>query len=98
LEYPRLLASFRDGVVLYVRFNKHDQHSYSILFSESELDRCRFDNFDEKWLVSSKPHHFHPRMDKQAFKSPMNGNLDDDLPVLCRFLRTGLLYSKEHRF
>jgi hypothetical protein len=97
-QYPRLVASFRDGIVLYVRFNKYDQYSYSILIAESELDRCRFDNFDDKWLVPSKPHHFHPRMNNQAFKSPMNGNLDDDFPALCNLLRTGCLFSKNHRF
>ncbi len=97
-QYPRLVASFRDGIVLYVRFNEHGQYSYSILFSESELDRCRFDNFDDNWLVSSRPHHFHPRMSKQGFKSPMKGDPDDDLPLLLKLLRNGKLYSKEQRF
>jgi hypothetical protein len=97
-QYPRLVASFRDGTVLYVRFNEHGQYSYSILFSESELDRCRFDNFDDKWLVPSKPHHFHPRTSKQGFKSPMKGDPDDDIPLLLNLLRNGVLYSIEQRF
>nr|MDO8110652.1 DUF6516 family protein [Candidatus Sigynarchaeota archaeon] len=97
-QYPRLVASFRDGIVLYIRYNDHNQYSYSILFSGSELDRCRFDNFDDKWNVPSKPHHFHPRSLKQGFKSQMSGDPDKDMVILCQAMKKGVLYSKNCRF
>lgn len=33
------------------------KYSYTIIFSKFELDRCRFDNYDDRWEVSTKPHH-----------------------------------------
>jgi len=97
-QYPRLVATFRDGIMMYVRYNEHGQYSYSIIFSGSELDRCRFDNFDDTWNVASKPNHFHPRTDKSAFNSPMQGDPEADLPVLSQAIKSGILYSKNCRF
>jgi len=71
--YNQLHLVFLDGVHLYVVYNNHGQYSYSIIFSKLELDRCRFDNYDEHWNVSSRPHHFHPRKKKDAIESIMKG-------------------------
>ena len=35
-----------------------------------------------EWDVSTKPNHFHPRMDKMGYSSPMIGDHDIDLPCL----------------
>jgi hypothetical protein len=98
VQYPRLVVTLRDGIVIYIRYNDHGQYSYSILFSTSELDRCRFDNFDEKWDVTSKPHHFHPRAVKMGITSPMHGDPEKDMPVLCQAIKDGVLFSKNCRF
>ncbi len=39
-----------------------------------KLDRCRFDNYDDKWNTITRPNHFHPRFVKEGFKSPMIGH------------------------
>jgi hypothetical protein len=74
------------------------QYGYSILFSASELDRCRFENFDKKWDVTSKPHHFHPRAAKTGITSLMKGDPENDMPVLCQAIKDGVLFSKDYNF
>ena len=51
-KLARIFLSLRDGTQIYIRYNNHDQYSYSIIFSAIDLDRCRFDNYDDKWKVS----------------------------------------------
>ena len=50
-----------DGIEIYIIYNNHGQYGYNILFSNLDLDRCRFDNYDDRWDVDSRPHHFNPR-------------------------------------
>ncbi|MHA1917045.1 MAG: toxin-antitoxin system TumE family protein [Candidatus Ranarchaeia archaeon] len=52
-----------------MRYNDFDEYSYQIMFSHKSLDRARFDNYDDKWKVSTRPHHFHPRNKKNAISS-----------------------------
>ncbi len=59
-NYQQLHIVFHDGINLYIVYNNYGEYSYSIIFSKLELDRCRFDNYDNCWDVSSRPHHFHP--------------------------------------
>ena len=90
--------SLRDGTQIYIRYNNHNQYSYSIIFSAIDLDRCRFDNYDDKWDVSTRPNHFHPRFNKIGFSSPMNGKPDNDLQLLYELIITKKLISKDFRF
>ena len=38
------------------------------------------------WEVNSKPHHFHPRGEKIAFESSMNGDPKHDISILLKEL------------
>lgn len=91
-------CNLKDGSVLDVNYNKHDQYSYNLIFSSIKYDRARFDNFDDKWNVSTSPHHFHPRHDKFAIESPMNGNPDHDLPLLIGYIGKQILFDSKIKF
>ena len=97
-KLARIFIELRDGLQIYIRYNNYDQYSYSIIFSLMELDRCRFDNYDDRWAVSTKPHHFHPQYDKEGFSSPMTGYPNKDIPLLCRLIKSGKIFFKNHRF
>ncbi|MHA1660099.1 MAG: toxin-antitoxin system TumE family protein [Promethearchaeota archaeon] len=85
-ERPFLKITFFKGLILYIRYNDYDEYSYQLVFSQKPLDRIRYDNYDDMWKVKSKPHHFHPRGDKTAIESPMNGNPKNDIPILLKKL------------
>ena len=68
------------------------------MFSNSHNDRCRFDNFDKKWEVSTNPHHFHPRYTLEGYSSSMCGNPSHDMPLLIKYLQSNSLYAKSARF
>ena len=68
-----------DGSILFIRYNPYNEYSFNLIFSNIKYDRIRFDNFDDRWDVSSRPHHFHPRGTKYAFTSPMNGEPTHDI-------------------
>ncbi|KKN04175.1 hypothetical protein LCGC14_1100130 [marine sediment metagenome] len=63
-----------------------------------KLDRCRFDNYDDKWNLSTRPNHFHPRFIKDGFISPMIGHPDQDIQKLCKLLLSNKLILKDFRF
>lgn len=54
------------------------------LILEIELDRVRFDNYDDKWNISTKPHHSHPCYNKMGYFNPMNGNLEHVISLFCK--------------
>lgn len=91
IDYKRLQVILKDGVQIYIVYNNYDEYSYSIIFSKLELDRCRFDNYDKVWDISTKPHHFHLKNKKEVVSSNMTGNPDIDIPLLCKFLKIGQL-------
>ena len=62
------------------------------------LDRCRFDNYDDKWNISTHPNHFHSRYDKSGYSSPMTGDPDNDIRLICDLIKSGKLLSPNHRF
>jgi len=97
-KLARIHIILRDNIQTFVRYNNYDEYSYNIIFSKKELDRCRFDNYDDKWEVKSKPHHFHPRSEKEGFSSPMIGDPEIDIPNLCKLIKSGTLLNKEYRF
>ncbi len=98
LEHFRLFILLQDGIKIYIRYNNYNQYSYNVIFSDSELDRCRFDNFDETWENSTQPHHFHPRLKKEGEISPMDGSQEHDISLLCNLIKTQEIYSPQCEF
>lgn len=97
-KLARIFIQLRDGIQFYIRYNNFDQYSYSIIFSKDELDRCRFDNYDDRWKVTTRPNHFHPRYNRFGFSSPMIGDPEKDIPMLCELIISGKLLPKNIRF
>ncbi len=94
----RIQAELHTGILIFIRYNDRNEYSYSIIFSNLELDRCRFDNHDDRWKVPTRPHHFHPRMKREGLTSPMNGNPDQDVPLLSDLFSSGKLMDKNLSF
>jgi len=94
-KLARIHAILRDNVQIYIRYNNYGEYSYTIIFSKTSLDRCRFDNYDDRWEVSTRPHHFHPRKKKNAIQSNMTGNPEEDIPYLCDLILSSKLYDIE---
>jgi len=97
-KLARIKITLRDGALLYVRYNNYNEYSYAIIYSKLELDRVRFDNYDDQWNVVTRPHHYHPRQCKNGFISPMNGNHKHDIPEFCNLIKSGKLISADFRF
>ncbi len=95
-DLRRLHIILSDGIEIYVIYNDHGEYGYNILFSKLDLDRCRFDNYDDQWDVDSRPHHFHPRKKIEVESSKMTGNPKDDIPYLYKMLKLGKLYKTEY--
>jgi len=83
-ERPVLKITFFKGLILYIRYNDYDEYSYQLIYSQKKFDRIRYDNYDDIWDVSSKPHHFHPKGEKTAIESPMNGDPKYYIPILIK--------------
>ncbi len=83
-DRPILQLSFYAGIRLYIRYNPYGQYSYQVDFSKKLNDRIRYDNYDDTWPVSTRPHHLHPQYKKEAIESPMNGDLEHDIPFLIK--------------
>ena len=94
----RIKTLMRDGTTLFIQYNDYDEYGYSIIFSNMELDRCRFDNYDDRWNVSTRPHHFHPRKSKKGVKSILTGIPTHDIPLLCKLYLSGDVFSPKYRF
>ncbi len=89
----RLKIKLKSGITVFIRYNNYNQYSYVVLFSSQTLDRIRFDNFDDKWEVTSKPNHTHPRYQEGATSSPFSGAPSKDIMNSCNLLRSGDIYS-----
>ncbi|MFX0113821.1 MAG: DUF6516 family protein [Candidatus Hodarchaeota archaeon] len=87
-DRPLLKVAFLKGFILYIRFNDFNEYSYQLIFSQKPNDRIRYDNFDDRWQVNSRPHHLHPRNETIAVESPMQGNPEHDVPILVRMILT----------
>ena len=88
----KLVIKLKSGVTVFIRYNNYGQYSYVVMFSFEKLDRVRFDNFDDKWEVPSKPHHTHPRHQEKAIASPFKGIPSDDIKFLCSIIQSGEIY------
>ena len=55
----QLKIKFITGSILYIRFNEYNEYGYQLVFTKKINDFVRWDNFDDRWNVSTRPHHFH---------------------------------------
>ena len=94
----RIKIDLSDGASLYVQYNHCNEYSYSIIFSLSSLDRVRFDNYDEKWDLTTNPNHFHPWGEEKAIASPMSGDPMVDMKILVDLINDGKLRSLDPKF
>ncbi len=85
-ERPFMKISFFKGIVLYIRYNDYEEYSYQLNYSQDVLDRIRYDNYDNMWGLDSKPNHLHPKGQKTAIESPINGDPKQDIPILLEEL------------
>ena len=92
-KLSRIKIRLRNDHIVFVQYNDYDEYGYSILFSKMDLDRCRFDNYDDRWDVSTRPHHFHPRYKKEAILSNMDGSPEKDMPYFCSLINSGKIIS-----
>jgi hypothetical protein len=83
-DYPVLKILFVMGFRLYIRYNPSEQYSYHIDFSKKQNNRIRFDNYDDKWEVTTRPHHKHVFGVADVVESPMNGEPTHDIPILIK--------------
>ncbi len=97
-KLARIYILLHDSVQIFIRYNNHEEYSYNVVFSKSEFDRCRFDNYDDKWNVATRPHHFQTRFEENGYNSPMKGNPNEDLQQLCDLIKSGKLLNKTVRF
>jgi len=88
-----LRVKLKSGITVFIRYNNYNQYSYVVLFSSQDLDRIRFDNFDDRWEVTSKPNHTHPRYLEKVTNSPFSGIPLKDIKIFCNLLKSGDIYS-----
>ena len=81
---------FRNGTILYITYNNYTEYSYQLLYTKDKFDRERFDNYDKKWDVDTKPHHFHTKGENRVIRSTMTGELNEDIPKLVSFIQNRL--------
>lgn len=85
---PRMKITFNTGLILYIRYNDHGEYSYQLIFSSKKNDFIRYDNYDDLWMVISRPHHCHNR--GKISSSPMIGDPATDIPLLVKEILTYL--------
>ena len=93
-ELARIKIIFRDGVTLFIRYNNYNEYSYSIIYSPGKFDRVRFDNYDDRWEVPTRPHHAPLRGVREGIESAMIGDPEKDLPILATLIRKQKLWDK----
>ena len=92
-DRPVISIYFDIGINLYIRYNDYEEYSYHIMFSQDKYDRIRYDNYDNHWSLSTKPHHVHQRGKKTATESKMTGKPESDMALLIDVLRIYLLQA-----
>ncbi len=97
-KLSRIKLRLRDNNLIFIQYNDYGGYSYSIIFSNIKLDRCRFDNYDDRWEISTRPHHFHHRKSKKGFKSKMVGEPEHNIPLLFDLYTSGSLFLTDFRF
>lgn len=89
----RIQFQLSDGIKISVQYNDHEEYSYSIFFSPAKDDFCRFDNYDDRWSVLTRPHHFHERGKKSVKESSMTDDPKVDIPQLCTKIKSGNYFA-----
>jgi hypothetical protein len=77
---------FFKGSILYVQYNDYDKYSNHFIYSQTPLDRIRYDNYDDMRDIDTTPHHVHLRGKKLGIRSPMKGIQTHDMPILLKEL------------
>jgi len=90
-DRPVISINFDNGINLYIRYNDYEEYSYQIMFSQDKYYRIRYDNYDDCWSLSTKPHHIHERGKKEAVESEMTGKPESDMPLLIEVLKIFLV-------
>jgi hypothetical protein len=85
-EHFTLKIDFKQKSVLYILYNDYHEYSYQLLISHQALKSIRFDNFDDRWDVPTRPNHVHLK-NKSVMESPMNGDPTHDIPLLIKALQ-----------
>ncbi len=78
----RLKFLVDNGIQVYIRYNNYGEYTYVIQFSLEKFDQIRYDNFDDTWVVPTRPHHCHLRHNKDVVDSPFVGEPETDIPIL----------------
>ena len=86
VSHSQLKLFLDSGEIILIRYNQYGEYGYQIIHSRQKRDFSRFDNFDDKWDVKSRPHHYHLRGGKNVKSSPMTGNPKDDMPILVNYI------------
>ncbi len=82
-EHFTLKLIFTHNERLYIRYNDYNEYSYQYYFSSQLNDFIRFDNFDDRWPISTRPHHLHTKS-KVVIESEMSGDPNHDIPLLSK--------------
>ncbi len=89
-DRPMLTIIFKMGYTLFVQYNDYNEYSYHFQLAQKSNELIRYDNFDDRWNVSTKPHHFHPGDKQTATESSMKGLPEIDMLILVQKLMTYL--------
>ena len=86
-DRPILKATFQNEIILYIRYNDYGEYTYCVIYSPNPDDQMRFDNYDDRWDVKTRPHHFHIRGMQSVIESPMDGDPNQDIRVLIKKIK-----------
>ena len=73
------------GMVIYIRYNQFGEYGYQIIHSRKKNDFSRFDNYDDRWKVKTRLHHYHIKGGHEVKSSPMSGNPEKDMLILAKY-------------
>ncbi|TFG19435.1 MAG: hypothetical protein EU530_06230 [Promethearchaeota archaeon] len=86
-DLSQLKVLLKSGIIIYIKYNQFGEYGYQILYSRKRADWSRFDNYDDRWDVETRPHHLHERGNKVAQSSPMIGDPNKDVQKLVKYVR-----------
>lgn len=91
-DNDRLKIILNNNITLFIRYNNHGQYAYTIQFSFVKFDRIRYDNYDDRWDIKTKPHHCHPRYQLEAIESQFIGDPTIDIPAFITVCKSFLQF------
>lgn len=83
-DRPFLKAISKNEIIIYIRYNDYEEYTYCVIFSPIPDDQMRINNYDDKWDVKPRLHHFHIRGMQSVKESPMKGDPHNDIPILVK--------------